>query len=70
MDPFYRTGSTINAACHQQAKNSKKLDKVAGALGDRACDSPVGLAKATLNWIKDHHEDEIDFVVWTGDSAR
>ncbi|KAI8575382.1 hypothetical protein K450DRAFT_215845 [Umbelopsis ramanniana AG] len=70
VDPFYMTGSKISTACHQKEKKSKSPDIGAGPLGDRACDAPVGLAMATLNWIKDHHGDEIDFVVWTGDSAR
>ena len=34
------------------------------------CDSPYSLANATFDWIKDNLKDEIDFVVWTGDSAR
>ncbi|KAI1368798.1 Metallo-dependent phosphatase-like protein [Xylaria arbuscula] len=34
------------------------------------CDSPLSLVNATLAWVKEHLRDEIDFVIWTGDSAR
>ncbi|KAJ2975867.1 hypothetical protein NUW58_g8241 [Xylaria curta] len=34
------------------------------------CDAPLSLVNATLAWVKEHLRDEIDFVVWTGDSAR
>ncbi|KFY85090.1 hypothetical protein V500_08718, partial [Pseudogymnoascus sp. VKM F-4518 (FW-2643)] len=33
------------------------------------CDSPPALVNATLSWI-DAHLPAIDFVIWTGDSAR
>lgn len=34
------------------------------------CDSPHSLVKATFAWIEEHLKDNIDFVIWTGDSAR
>lgn len=34
------------------------------------CDSPFSLVDATLQWIEENIKDDIDFVVWTGDSAR
>ncbi|KAI1493132.1 Endopolyphosphatase [Biscogniauxia mediterranea] len=34
------------------------------------CDSPLTLVNATFDWIKANLRDSIDFVVWTGDSAR
>ena len=34
------------------------------------CDSPYTLVNATFDWINDNLKDDIDFVVWTGDSAR
>jgi endopolyphosphatase len=34
------------------------------------CDTPFSLVNATFQWIKDNLKDEIDFVIWTGDSAR
>lgn len=45
---------------------------MAGAFGAEKtdCDSPFSLADATLKWVQDNVKDRIDFVVWTGDSAR
>lgn len=34
------------------------------------CDTPVSLINATLQYIEENIKDEIDFVIWTGDSAR
>ncbi|KAM5356118.1 hypothetical protein ACJ41O_002764 [Fusarium nematophilum] len=34
------------------------------------CDSPMDLVESTLAWVRNHLKDEIDFVVWTGDTAR
>ncbi len=34
------------------------------------CDSPIALINATFRWIDEHLKDSIDFVIWTGDSAR
>ncbi|KAH6659986.1 Metallo-dependent phosphatase-like protein [Truncatella angustata] len=34
------------------------------------CDSPYSLVNATFDWIDEHLKDNIDFVIWTGDSAR
>ena len=34
------------------------------------CDSPTSLINATFKWINDNLKDELDFVIWTGDSAR
>ena len=34
------------------------------------CDSPIALVNKTLGWVGKHLRDEIDFVIWTGDSAR
>lgn len=36
----------------------------------RDCDSPEALIDLTFDWLKKEWVDEIDFVVWTGDSAR
>lgn len=36
----------------------------------RDCDSPPALIDLTFDWLKKEWVDEIDFVVWTGDSAR
>jgi endopolyphosphatase len=34
------------------------------------CDSPIALVNKTIEWIGKELRDEIDFVIWTGDSAR
>lgn len=34
------------------------------------CDSPQSLINETFRWIEENLKDQIDFVVWTGDSAR
>jgi len=34
------------------------------------CDAPFALVDATFDWIRANLKDDIDFVVWTGDSAR
>ena len=34
------------------------------------CDSPLALVNETFRWIEEHLKDELDFVIWTGDSAR
>lgn len=34
------------------------------------CDSPFSLVNATFDWIDKNLKESVDFVVWTGDSAR
>ena len=34
------------------------------------CDSPLSLVNATFEWISENLDGELDFVIWTGDSAR
>jgi hypothetical protein len=66
-DPYYKTYSSTkqNAACHRKRGP-------AGLYGAETsgCDSPVALVNATMDWVRDHIADDIDFVIWTGDSAR
>ncbi|KAF2401515.1 Endopolyphosphatase [Trichodelitschia bisporula] len=67
FDPYYKLHSSTEktAACHR-GKGP------AGYFGAEtsACDSPEHLINATFEWIRTHLRDEIDFVVWAGDSAR
>ncbi|KAI8066737.1 Metallo-dependent phosphatase-like protein [Gongronella butleri] len=44
----------------------------AGTLGTPGahCDSPIELARQTLDWIQREWRDKLDFVIWTGDNAR
>ncbi|KAI0878893.1 Metallo-dependent phosphatase-like protein [Hypoxylon argillaceum] len=66
-DDHYKphTSTQENIACHRG-------NGLAGVYGAETsdCDSPMSLVNATLGWVKEHLRDEIDFVVWTGDSAR
>ncbi|KAI8936404.1 hypothetical protein NX059_006813 [Plenodomus lindquistii] len=66
-DPFYKTYSSTaaDAACHRE-------HGPAGIYGAEtsACDSPYALINQTFKWINDNVKDDIDFVIWTGDSAR
>lgn len=66
-DPFYKTySSTVGEhACHR-GKGP------AGYYGAETsdCDAPISLLNATFQWINETIRDEIDFIIWTGDSAR
>ncbi|KAI0572948.1 endopolyphosphatase [Pyrenophora tritici-repentis] len=66
-DPFYKTyaSTTSDAACHRERGP-------AGIYGAETtgCDSPFALINQTFRWINDNLKNEIDFIVWTGDSAR
>ncbi|KAL8807682.1 MAG: hypothetical protein Q9200_004567 [Gallowayella weberi] len=66
-DRFYSQFASTDSddACHWGEGN-------AGIFGAEKtdCDSPISLINATFQWINDNIKDTIDFVVWTGDSAR
>ncbi|KAF1989475.1 Endopolyphosphatase [Aulographum hederae CBS 113979] len=66
-DPFYKTYASTDedVACHRGRGP-------AGLYGAETsdCDTPFSLVNATFKWIKENLKDEVDFVVWTGDSAR
>ncbi|OTA69195.1 Endopolyphosphatase [Hypoxylon sp. EC38] len=66
-DEWYKVHSSTeqNIACHRG-------HGPAGTYGAETsdCDSPLALVNATLSWITANLKDSIDFVVWTGDSAR
>ena len=66
-DPFYKAHASTagDDACHR-GKGA------AGYYGAETsgCDSPPSLVNATFAWLRKHVRDDVDFVVWTGDSAR
>ncbi|OIW35540.1 hypothetical protein CONLIGDRAFT_651543 [Coniochaeta ligniaria NRRL 30616] len=66
-DEFYKVHSSTSEedTCHR-GKGP------AGTYGAETsdCDSPLSLVNATFDWISANLKDEIDFVIWTGDSAR
>ncbi|SLM37573.1 calcineurin-like phosphoesterase [Lasallia pustulata] len=67
LDPFYKYHSSTEeeAACHRD-------EGPAGILGAETtdCDAPLSLINATFRWIDENLKDDIDFIIWTGDSAR
>lgn len=67
LDELYRshTSPSARASCHHGRGH-------AGPFGAQrtACDSPISLVNATLDWIGHELSDKIDFVIWTGDSVR
>ncbi|KAL1839010.1 hypothetical protein VTJ49DRAFT_1985 [Mycothermus thermophilus] len=66
-DQFYKAHSSTDedGVCHRGKGE-------AGLYGAAAteCDSPMTLVNTTFDWIAAHLRDTVDFVVWTGDSAR
>ncbi|KIK97145.1 hypothetical protein PAXRUDRAFT_825228 [Paxillus rubicundulus Ve08.2h10] len=68
-DPYYLPGSSPSTYCHRMKPKKKKR---AGYYGTpfNECDSPLALTNFTLDYLEDHWSDDIDFVIWTGDSSR
>jgi endopolyphosphatase len=66
-DPFYKVYSSTEEgiSCHRGTGP-------AGTYGAETsdCDSPFALINETFKWIENNLRDTVDFVVWTGDSAR
>lgn len=65
-DRYYKAGSSLSdGACHH-GKGA------AGYFGQEGsdCDAPISLVDETFRWVEENLKDKIDFVVWTGDSAR
>lgn len=66
-DRFYQVSSSTSedAACHRG-------QGPAGIYGAESsdCDSPIALINKTMVWVAKEFKDSIDFVIWTGDSAR
>ncbi|KAI9839848.1 MAG: hypothetical protein M1819_000038 [Sarea resinae] len=64
-DPYYKVYSSTERACHHGSGD-------AGVYGaeSSSCDTPVSLVNETFQWIDENVRDSIDFIIWTGDSAR
>ncbi|KUM63083.1 hypothetical protein ACN42_g4006 [Penicillium freii] len=64
-DRLYKPGTSIDRSCH-------RANGPAGYFGAEGteCDSPLSLVNETFRWIEENLKDEIDFVIWTGDSVR
>ncbi|KAJ3024863.1 Endopolyphosphatase, partial [Rhizophlyctis rosea] len=70
IDPTYLPGSNPKYLCHRKSnKTAENTSGKFGALGSD-CDSPVVLVDAAFDFIKKELSDEIDFVIYTGDTAR
>ncbi|TBU49566.1 Metallo-dependent phosphatase-like protein [Dichomitus squalens] len=69
-DPHYRVGASEKKACHRG--KPKKGKRAAGyyGLSYSDCDAPLSLTNYTLDFLGREWADDIDFVIWTGDSAR
>ncbi|KAJ5620471.1 Endopolyphosphatase Ppn1p-related protein [Penicillium lagena] len=65
-DRHYKPGTSIDRSSCHSGKGS------AGYFGTEGsdCDSPLSLVNETFRWIEANLKDNIDFVIWTGDSAR
>ncbi|KAL2266592.1 hypothetical protein VTJ83DRAFT_5944 [Remersonia thermophila] len=66
-DQFYKAHSSTDEhdACHRGKGEAGRYGAAA-----TECDSPLTLVNTTFDWIAAHLRDKVDFVVWTGDSAR
>ncbi|KDN41886.1 hypothetical protein K437DRAFT_258111 [Tilletiaria anomala UBC 951] len=78
-DGFYKHGSAVSSGCHSNEPHKKKPGGKARAgywgTGISDCDSPKRLISSTLDWLstnwqKANGTDGIDYIIWTGDSAR
>lgn len=69
-DGYYIVDGTEKSACHR--KKPKKAKERSSYYGTpySDCDSPFTLTNYTLDFLDREWSSEIDFVVWTGDSAR
>ncbi|PAV20894.1 vacuolar endopolyphosphatase [Pyrrhoderma noxium] len=69
-DPHYRTDSSESTACHRKKPRKEKDRGGYYGLPYGDCDSPFSLTNLTLDFLDKHWAKEIDFVIWTGDTAR
>ncbi|KAI0776087.1 hypothetical protein BD413DRAFT_526378 [Trametes elegans] len=69
-DPYYRVGSSGKKACHRGKPKEGKPPAGYYGLPYSDCDAPFSLTNYTLDFLDREWADEIDFVIWTGDSAR
>ncbi|KAG8970624.1 Endopolyphosphatase [Tulasnella sp. 425] len=70
-DPWYVPKGRLSTSCHR--KKPRREREKAGFWGTpytESCDSPDSLVNLTMNWLDEEWADKLDFVIWTGDSAR
>ncbi|EJD01156.1 uncharacterized protein FOMMEDRAFT_21595 [Fomitiporia mediterranea MF3/22] len=69
-DMYYKPDAAESTACHRRKPKKEKERGGYYGLPYGDCDSPFTLTNFTLDFLEKHWANEIDFVVWTGDSAR
>ena len=72
MADFHPDGFYKQYASTEEEEACHRGDGPAGVFGAETtdCDSPISLVNATFDWIDRNLKETIDFVIWTGDSAR
>ncbi|KAG2186737.1 hypothetical protein INT44_002963, partial [Umbelopsis vinacea] len=70
FDEYYLEKSDPSTACHRKdGDNSKNTAGHFGTLGSD-CDSPVSLVDSVFDFMKGSAFQDVDFIVYTGDTAR
>ncbi|KAJ1718027.1 Endopolyphosphatase, partial [Coemansia biformis] len=80
VDLQYREGSTAYSFCHRKPPQQQQQQLLSADDGHRhtgrygfamsKCDSPVALVNITRDYMASTWADNVDFVMWTGDSGR
>ncbi|KAI7833972.1 hypothetical protein BX661DRAFT_140347, partial [Kickxella alabastrina] len=73
VDPYYVEGSTTYSQCHRKPPTlATSPQQHTGRYGvaEAKCDSPVALINVTSEYLRQMWADQLDFVIWTGDSGR
>nr|CAG8467595.1 11192_t:CDS:2 [Entrophospora candida] len=70
LDPFYLPLSDPTQYCHRYSDDvDKNRAGIFGTLRSE-CDSPYSLINSTFEHFKKYIQDDIDFIIYTGDSLR
>ncbi|KAG8966443.1 Endopolyphosphatase [Tulasnella sp. 419] len=70
-DPWYVTKGRLSTQCHRKKpKREKEKGGYWGTAQSEDCDSPMPLVNLVMEWLEKEWADKVDFVIWTGDSAR
>ena len=72
LDVYYREGSWIRDFCHPDHGVLAASEETSGHFGTPVtrCDSPSALITELFRHIRSKWGDEIDFIIWTGDTVR
>lgn len=69
IDPTYKANTDPSALCHRALGQGNDTAGQYGTLGSD-CDSPVSLVDASFGFMKTQFANEVDFIIYTGDTAR